>query len=78
MPGSSGIFGSGYRDKKVIISNRKTVIGFQFCCIGFKMDKKLIYSHSIVAGGFPEISYTTLETLDISFIILLDTLSKKS
>ena len=36
------------------------------------------YSHSIVAGGFPEMSYTTLETLDISLIILFETLSKKS
>ena len=31
------------------------------------------HSHSIVDGGFPEISYTTLETREISFMMRLET-----
>ena len=32
----------------------------------------------MVDGGFPEISYTTLETREISFMMRLETWSKKS
>ncbi len=36
------------------------------------------YSHSMVAGGFVVISYTTLFTLGTSFTILLDAFAKTS
>lgn len=36
------------------------------------------YSHSIVAGGLLDISYTTLFTFSTSLVILYDTLSSTS
>ena len=36
------------------------------------------YSHSIVAGGLPEMSYTTRETLDTSLMIRFDTAASTS
>lgn len=37
-----------------------------------------LYSHSIVAGGFPEMSYVTRETPRTSFMMRRDTWSRKS
>ena len=40
--------------------------------------KSLNYSHSIVAGGLEDTSYTTRETSAISFMIRVEILSTKS
>jgi len=49
------------------------IIHYLFVLFVSKKLNFFYYSHSIVAGGFPEISYTTLETREISFMILLET-----
>ena len=44
----------------------------------FKFENAGFYSHSIVAGGFPLISYTTREMPFTSLMIRLETLPSKS
>ena len=63
-------------DERISLNKKVTLISqgykpFKFENVGF-------YSHSIVAGGFPLMSYTTREIPFTSLIMRLDTLPNKS
>ena len=63
-------------DERISLNKKVTLISQGYK--PFKFENAGFYSHSIVAGGFPLISYTTREMPFTSLMIRLDTLPNKS
>ena len=63
-------------DERISLNKKVTLISQGYK--PFKFENAGFYSHSIVAGGFPLMSYTTREIPFTSLIMRLDTLPNKS